>query len=62
MQTLKGICPVLKSGFKPIICRMTIKIPGNGLIILSGFLALYCFHRDVPLDFSMLWKGGVLEM
>ena len=21
---------------------------------------MYCFHRDVPLDFSMLWKGGVL--
>lgn len=39
---------------------MSITISRNGLIILSGFLALYCFHRDVPLDFSMLWKGGVL--
>lgn len=53
-------CCDLKPDFKPIICRMTIKIPRNGLIMLSGFLALYCFHRDVPLDFSMLWKGGVL--
>lgn len=41
---------------------MTIKISRNGLIILSGFLALYCFHRDVPLDFSMLWKGAVLAI
>lgn len=41
---------------------MSITISRNGLIILSGFLALYCFHRDVPLDFSMLWKGAVLAI